>query len=70
VSLQWHLRFEFVTGITENLYESNVNGDGNFLQYQGLESVPVDTFDCLIPVRVFGIQTGVRKGKKLSIELS
>ncbi len=69
MSLQWHLRLEFVTGSQPELYDLTTNSDGNFLHFHGLPSVPVDSFDCMIPLKVFGIRTGLRKGKSFQYEI-
>ena len=67
---QWHLRFEFVTGLSDKLYNlEQGSADGNFKQYTAKDSVSVDSFDCIIPIKVFGIRRGLRKWKSQKYEL-
>ena len=69
VVLQWAIRFEFVTGNAMDLYKQSVNGDGNFIHYRGLSSIPVDSFNCIVPLKVYGIRTGVKSGKTCRYEV-
>ena len=69
MGLQWHLRFEFVTGLAGQLYTNESNGDGNFVHYHGKSACTVDSFDCVIPIRIYGIRTAVRKGKTMQFEV-
>ncbi|KAI8813823.1 Rgp1-domain-containing protein [Cladochytrium replicatum] len=53
VSVQWFLRMEFVTGVRERLHHITTS-DAHFAHYQGMPLVDVESFDCVIPLCVFG----------------
>jgi hypothetical protein len=59
VSLQYFLKFEFITGIDSQPPFIPIITDGKHRHYQGLQDVEVSTFDCQIPLTVYGSPGGV-----------
>ncbi|KAG0177133.1 hypothetical protein DFQ29_005196 [Apophysomyces sp. BC1021] len=62
VKLQYYLKFEFITS-TQNEPKPSalflpINVDDRHKHYQSLQDVDVSTFDCQIPIRVYGSPGG------------
>ncbi|KAJ2962093.1 hypothetical protein NQZ79_g2810 [Umbelopsis isabellina] len=78
VKLQYFLRLEFLTGIQrtvipdpsspDQIEKENVpsylpiNVDGRHKHYQAAQEVDVSSFDCTIPLRIYGASGGIDKG--------
>ncbi|KAI8391357.1 Rgp1-domain-containing protein [Radiomyces spectabilis] len=70
VKLQYHLKFQFVTNIQPPVTEAKpsasspaapnipINTDEKHRHYQCLQDIEVSTFDCQIPIRVYGSPGG------------
>lgn len=59
VSLEYFLKFEFITGIDSQPPFIPIITDGKHRHYQGLQDIEVSTFDCQIPLTVYGSPGGV-----------
>jgi hypothetical protein len=58
----WHLRFEFITGVGGDLFTTFKAGDeGNFVESYANSFISSDSFDCIIPIKVYGVRKGLRK---------
>ncbi|KAI8977432.1 Rgp1-domain-containing protein [Mycotypha africana] len=58
VSLQYFLRFEFITGIDQKPPFIPITTDDKHRHYQSLQNVVVSTFDCQIQLTVYGSPGG------------
>ncbi|KAI8341173.1 Rgp1-domain-containing protein [Chlamydoabsidia padenii] len=67
VKLQYNLKFEFITSnqsrstdtsITSSPSYLSINNDQRHQHFQGLQQVQVSTFDCGIPVKIYGSPSG------------
>lgn len=59
VSLRYFLKFEFITGIDSQPLFIPIITDGKHRHYQGLQDIEVSTFDCQIPLTIYGSPGGV-----------
>ncbi|KAI7897201.1 reduced growth phenotype protein 1 [Mucor mucedo] len=59
VSLEYFLKFEFITGIDDQPPFIPINTDEKHRHYQCLQDIEVSTFDCQIPLTVYGSPGGV-----------
>ncbi|KAI9487640.1 MAG: Rgp1-domain-containing protein [Benjaminiella poitrasii] len=59
VSLKYFLRFEFLTGISNQPPFIPIMIDEKHRHHQSLQDIEVSTFDCQIPVTVYGSPGGV-----------
>lgn len=62
VNLNWFLRFEFITSSNEKIM--NVDSmNNNFIHTTGISNSNVETFDCKIPIKVYGSKYGIQSSK-------
>lgn len=59
VSLEYFLKFEFITGMDDQPPFIPINTDQKHRHYQCLQDIEVSTFDCQIPLTVYGCPGGV-----------
>lgn len=60
----WNLRFEFITGMSRDLYTViKTEDEGNFVESYAKSFISSDSFDCIIPIKVYGVRKGLRKWK-------
>ena len=70
VGYSWHLRFEFITGTASNLYTaSKTEEGGNFVESSANPLITSDSFDCIIPIKVYGVRKGLRKWKSQKYDM-
>jgi hypothetical protein len=55
VSLQWVVRFEFITGLSRSLLHP-APSDVHFVHSGVLNFADVEAFDCIIPIKVYPTQ--------------
>ncbi len=53
VKFQWCLRLEFITGPKGQPPLMPLNADERHQYYQAIDNVNVETFDCVIPIKVY-----------------
>ena len=71
VGYSWHLRFEFITGLADDLYLTLKSGDeGNFVETHAKQMINSSSFDCIIPIKVYGVRKGLRKWKSQKYDIS
>ncbi|KAG1607339.1 hypothetical protein G6F46_012369 [Rhizopus delemar] len=56
VSLKYYLKFEFITGLDSPFIP--INTDERHRHYQSLQDIEVSTFDCQIPITIYGSSGG------------
>jgi len=66
VRLQWHIRLEFITGTVQDHPILPIISDDRHRHNQAVQEVPVNTFDCLIPIKVFPGEVGDVRGFNVS----
>lgn len=72
VKLNYFLRFEFLTGIQQSASAQPsktippsylpINVDERHKHYQAVQEVDISSFDCTIPIKIYGASGGVDKG--------
>ncbi|KAI8591519.1 Rgp1-domain-containing protein [Geranomyces variabilis] len=68
VSVRWHLRVEFVTGTERALHQRSAT-NATFVHRHARNASPVEAFDCVIPLQIFGCGDG-RVGQTQSYEIA
>ncbi|KAJ3176852.1 hypothetical protein HDU87_004784 [Geranomyces variabilis] len=68
VSVRWHLRVEFVTGTERALHQRSAT-NATFVHRHARNASPVEAFDCVIPLQVYGCGDG-RVGQTQSYEIA
>ncbi|KAI9249576.1 Rgp1-domain-containing protein [Helicostylum pulchrum] len=59
VSLEYFLKFEFITGMDDQAPFIPIHTDEKHRHFQSLQDIEVSTFDCQIPLTVYGSPGGV-----------
>ncbi|ORX59248.1 Rgp1-domain-containing protein [Piromyces finnis] len=62
VNLKWFLRFEFITSSNEKIMNID-SKNNNFIHSTGITNSNVETFDCKIPIKVYGSKYGIQSNK-------
>jgi len=72
VKLNYFLRFEFLTGVQQSPRPDApkdvspsylpINVDERHKHYQAVQEVDISSFDCTIPIKVYGASGGVDRG--------
>jgi hypothetical protein len=62
VNLNWFLRFEFITSSNEKIMNID-SKNSNFIHSTGITNSNVETFDCKIPIKVYGSKYGIQSSK-------
>ncbi|KAJ3260017.1 hypothetical protein HK103_001527 [Boothiomyces macroporosus] len=70
VSLQWSVRFEFITGAGKRIQNTSNIVDG-YVHSRAIPRVDVEPFDCVVPLKVYGaLKTTKQRRKVLEFEIN
>jgi hypothetical protein len=72
VKLNYFIRFEFLTGVQQSSSARPskdisptylpINVDERHKHYQAVQEMVISSFDCTIPIKIYGASGGVDKG--------
>lgn len=72
VTLKWYVRVEFITGPANQPRFKMTTVDERRSQYQAVESLTTESFDCSVPIQVYptSYETGALFPPTMSVSLA